>query len=142
MPSPNAESQLPAGWIQQFDEQTNHPFWVDTRAKPPRAIWVHPYEDEQFFNEHPDIRDRLSRPNNGEVPSKAPPTRHSIDGSMPSRSRNDTGFTKSDPTTREDMASQKHRGFFRKLKDKAIHKKGEREEVKGQQEKVSFFDPW
>ncbi|TFL02604.1 hypothetical protein BDV98DRAFT_434283 [Pterulicium gracile] len=38
---------LPSGWIEQFDNDANHPFWVDTNAKPARSIWTHPYEDEE-----------------------------------------------------------------------------------------------
>ncbi|KIW05565.1 uncharacterized protein PV09_03440 [Verruconis gallopava] len=40
---------LPDGWIRQFDHQSNHQFFVDTRANPPRSIWHHPYDDEQYL---------------------------------------------------------------------------------------------
>ncbi|KAJ1018137.1 hypothetical protein NDA16_005003 [Ustilago loliicola] len=45
---------LPKGWIRQYDPSTHHNFFVDTLANPPRSIWVHPYDDEQYQREHPD----------------------------------------------------------------------------------------
>lgn len=45
---------LPKGWIRQFDPSSSHNFFVDTLAKPPRSIWVHPFDDPQFQQEHPD----------------------------------------------------------------------------------------
>ncbi|KAL1670434.1 hypothetical protein GGF50DRAFT_109409 [Schizophyllum commune] len=48
------EHDLPEGWTRQMHEGT--PFYVDTRANPPRSIWVHPYEDEQFLRENPGVR--------------------------------------------------------------------------------------
>jgi hypothetical protein len=70
-------SSLPYGWMMEFDVSTNHPYWVrmyvqymsslsnphvaqvDTQAKPPRSTWVHPYQDEQYLSEHPEIREQL-----------------------------------------------------------------------------------
>ncbi|KAF2746977.1 hypothetical protein M011DRAFT_72738 [Sporormia fimetaria CBS 119925] len=53
---------LPPGWIRQFDPTEGHQFFVDTRANPPRSIWVHPYDDEQFLSTlSPDERKRHSR---------------------------------------------------------------------------------
>lgn len=45
---------LPHGWIRQYDPSTHHNFFVDTLAKPPRSIWIHPFDDEQYQREHPD----------------------------------------------------------------------------------------
>ncbi|KAG9232575.1 hypothetical protein BJ875DRAFT_505902 [Amylocarpus encephaloides] len=36
---------LPHGWVCQFDGSTQHQFFVNTLASPPRAIWHHPYDD-------------------------------------------------------------------------------------------------
>ncbi|EST08707.1 hypothetical protein PSEUBRA_001788 [Kalmanozyma brasiliensis GHG001] len=56
---------LPKGWIRQFDPTTQHNFFVDTQAKPPRSIWVHPFDDEQYQREHPtevkQERERIER---------------------------------------------------------------------------------
>lgn len=45
---------LPKGWIRQYDPSTHHNFFVDTLANPPRSIWVHPYDDEQYQRQHPE----------------------------------------------------------------------------------------
>ncbi|KAI0788535.1 hypothetical protein C8Q75DRAFT_807746 [Abortiporus biennis] len=140
--STSSTSQLPPGWVQQFDKHTNHPFWVDSNAKPPRAIWVHPYEDEQFLNDHPDIRQRLSN-EDSVTPNDAPPPysprRHSYSGSSTGVGSSNARLAESQPHTPDprskSQTGQKHRGFFGKMKDKAIGTKEEREEAK-RQEKI------
>lgn len=42
--------ELPPGWIRSFDPQEQHQYFVDTRADPPRSIWVHPYDDDQYLS--------------------------------------------------------------------------------------------
>ncbi|CDO73208.1 hypothetical protein BN946_scf185007.g263 [Trametes cinnabarina] len=125
---------LPAGWVKEYDPTTKHPFWVDTKAKPPRSIWVHPYGDEQFLREHPDIRDRLARERSSEsTPAEAPPPysprRHSFSGTSSGSHLNvpvDNGRpARSQPGTPNPAMHE--RGFFGKLKDKAIGTKEERE---------------
>ncbi|KAH8102428.1 hypothetical protein BXZ70DRAFT_1006354 [Cristinia sonorae] len=152
---------LPHGWVQQYDAKTDHPFWVDTNVNPPRSIWVHPYMDDQFLNEHPDIRARVRRGAGANAPSSsahaeheptdAPPPysprRHSFTGE-PSHQRRQRDEdmrghnhhraqeamrgTESHPGTprisAKNKEKEKHRGFFGKMKDKAIGTKEEREE--------------
>lgn len=148
---------LPDGWVREFDPTSKHPFWVraarstgdagsyagsveqvDTKAQPPRSVWVHPYEDEQFLREHPDVRDRLAQDGPSGAPPPYSPRRHSYGGS-PSDShlgvpdRSDAMRTShSQPGTPN--PGQPHRGFFGKLKDKTIGTKEERE-VRRQEEK-------
>jgi len=43
------ERPLPEGWIRQWDTNTQHHFYVDTRANPPRSIWNHPLEDKEYL---------------------------------------------------------------------------------------------
>lgn len=51
---------LPEGWVRSFDPQQEHQFFVDTKVDPPRAIWHHPYDDEDYFNSlSPDERHRI-----------------------------------------------------------------------------------
>jgi hypothetical protein len=53
---------LPPGWVRSFDPQEGHQFFVDTTASPPRSIWVHPYDDEQFLSTlSPEERKKHSR---------------------------------------------------------------------------------
>ncbi|KAK3307825.1 uncharacterized protein B0T15DRAFT_409892 [Chaetomium strumarium] len=44
---------LPAGWVRDFDPETQHQFFVDTTATPPRSIWQHPYDDDVYLNSLP-----------------------------------------------------------------------------------------
>ncbi|TFY57187.1 hypothetical protein EVJ58_g7181 [Rhodofomes roseus] len=123
---------LPDGWIQEFDPTSKHPFWVDTRAKPPRPIWVHPYEDEQFLREHPHIRDKIARGGlarqNSEAPPAYSPRRHSYSGSRGQGSSSNLAppVTDTRPTSQPSTPGEKgmsggrrhHQGFFDKLKNK------------------------
>lgn len=62
---------LPPGWIRQFDSQSGHQYFVDTTATPPRSIWSHPYDDEQYLNSlDPEERRRVQTLHHP-VPNKA-----------------------------------------------------------------------
>ncbi|OJD30817.1 ww rsp5 wwp protein [Diplodia corticola] len=53
---------LPAGWVRQYDSQNEHQFFVDTHADPPRSIWHHPFDDEQYLSTlAPDERENVTR---------------------------------------------------------------------------------
>lgn len=41
---------LPSGWVRQYDSKSHHQFFVDTGASPPRSIWQHPYDDDQYLS--------------------------------------------------------------------------------------------
>ena len=160
---------LPDGWVREVDPKTKHPFWVrsissavpagpeltypqvDTNAEPPRSIWVHPYEDEQFLREHPDIRERLARElRTSDQPPPYTPRRHSFSGPptttgstvrfpVPER-ENAVRTSQSQPETPK--PSQQRRGFFGKLKDKAIGTKEEREARRREEEQVCGSVVW
>ncbi|TVY41882.1 hypothetical protein LOCC1_G008007 [Lachnellula occidentalis] len=52
---------LPSGWIRQYDPETDHQFFVDQHASPPRSIWHHPYDDEEYLSSiAPAERDRIA----------------------------------------------------------------------------------
>lgn len=54
--------ELPPGWVRSFDPESRHQFFVDTKADPPRSIWTHPYDDEQFLSTlSPEERKKHSR---------------------------------------------------------------------------------
>jgi len=46
------ERPLPEGWIRQFDATSQHHYYVDTRTSPPRSIWNHPLEDDEYLDSH------------------------------------------------------------------------------------------
>jgi hypothetical protein len=60
---------LPRGWVRQWDTNSLHHFYVDTKATPPRSLWSHPLDDEQYRSEHPEEAKELSArqfgPSNG-----------------------------------------------------------------------------
>ncbi|GAA5993028.1 hypothetical protein JCM10908_003066 [Rhodotorula pacifica] len=49
---------LPDGWRREFDANSGHYFYVDTKAKPPRSIWSHPL-DPDFLKAHPNIAEKV-----------------------------------------------------------------------------------
>lgn len=128
---------LPEGWIQEYDPEQKHPFWVDTTAKPPRAIWVHPYEDEQFLSDNPDIKAKVEKLKG--TPLTDPPPyerrRHSFSGGEAYAplytDATSSGSAAVSPPIDEHHEERK-RGMFGKLKDKAIGTKEEREAHKKQ----------
>lgn len=57
---------VPEGWVRQFDAGENHQFFVDTRSNPPRSIWHHPYDDEEYMlSLTSQERDRIHNINRG-----------------------------------------------------------------------------
>ncbi|TDL28596.1 hypothetical protein BD410DRAFT_893577 [Rickenella mellea] len=118
----NDNRPLPYGWVKQFDSNYNRPFYVDTKATPPRSIWVHPYEDEQYLRDHPEVREKIGRPSSAEGyrPPPGPPT--------PQRPASYNGDAdKGKPGSSTGKLQKDKRGFFGKLKDKAVGTKEERE---------------
>ena len=41
---------LPTGWVRTYDPEHHHQFFVDTTKDPPRSIWVHPYDDDEYLS--------------------------------------------------------------------------------------------
>jgi hypothetical protein len=110
---------------------------VDTKADPPRAIWTHPYDDEQYLREHPEVREKVESLDMKQQDSKdSPPSkarRHSFNG-------HDSATWYQRTTKLAEDSSKKgkgKRGFFGKLKDKAIGTKEEREAHRKEQARVS-----
>jgi len=91
-------------------------------AKPPRSIWVHPYEDPEWQKAH------STRDNTSQTKAKVDAPSHqqgSSSGSGPSKTEGG------------------ERGFFGKIKDKTLGTKEEREAAKKQRaamEQVGFFN--
>jgi hypothetical protein len=104
---------------------------------------VHPYEDEQYLKDHPEVRGRES--GKYTAPSGPPPENRrrswtkEADEPRPSTerraSRSQTRAQNAHPVAHPD-ASHEKRGFFGKMKDKAIGTKEEREAQKAQEAEV------
>jgi len=102
---------LPKGWVRDYDHANKHHFYVNTQSNPPRSIWVHPFEDEQFQHEHPE----LFKPPASPPPSGAP------------------GNTAAGPSTTQEAKPEK-KGFIQKLKDKFAEHAARKEEERKRRE--------
>jgi hypothetical protein len=129
-------------------------------AKPPRSIWVHPFDDPQFLvsitGSRPNVSDddnhSVSDEHHSGVPSPAsgsfnPDSKDTasqtkrdssllnVPGTSSSSSRPNSSTTPSYPTSATKDGKQKDRGFFGKLRDSAIGTKEERAAKKREKEK-------
>ena len=119
---------LPHGWVRQYDATEHHQFFVDTSAKPPRSIWHHPYDDEQYLSTlTSDERERLQETHR--TPSAAElemdltdeedGDHHDVKGSAPPRGASSSANAELPPRP---TADSKKSGIGRKLKDKVTGK--------------------
>jgi len=117
---------LPKGWIRQYDAKEAHQFFVDTNAKPPRSIWVHPYDDEQYLSTlSPEERERIQEEERQRLqPDLDKISAKSAEGVLPPR-----------PSVSEGKEKKGLTGFGRKFKDKvtgSTHE--ERKQLRAQRE--------
>ncbi|GAA6049302.1 hypothetical protein JCM3770_005930 [Rhodotorula araucariae] len=103
----DAERPLPEGWRREFDRNSEHFFYVDTKANPPRSIWSHPLDDPDFLRANPEIAQKYA------PPPGAPP--------------GDSSTSSSGGTTpaHSSSADEKHRHSFGRGEGDDGHKKGE-----------------
>jgi hypothetical protein len=102
----DASREVPEGWIRQYDPESSHQFYVDTRTE--RAIWHHPYDDDEYMASlSPEQRARirgLSR-----VPT---------DADIIAESSDDDHHDPRGPPRRQDSNPSGMKKFGRKIKDK------------------------
>lgn len=104
---------LPPGWLRQYDAQNHHQFFVDTRREPPRSIWHHPYDDDEYMNsldpaERQKIQGSLRVPSNADINAESSEDDHD-------RHHDSASSTQPLPPRPEKQEKQK---FGRKMKDK------------------------
>jgi len=112
---------LPAGWLRQYDSQNHHQFFVDTNVQPPRSIWHHPYDDEQYMSGL-DAAERRRVQTLNRIPSQADIEAESSDddgenGKHHDHTKNTTHDTGELPA-REPQPATGATKFGRKMKDK------------------------
>lgn len=105
---------LPPGWIRQYDSTTNHQFFVDTRADPPRSIWHHPHDDDTYLDsltasERTRINSIHSRPNDVDLAVESEDDQHAATSSPKPPSPSDSS---------EASGAKK---YAYKLKDRITH---------------------
>ncbi|KAK0652679.1 hypothetical protein B0T16DRAFT_320693 [Cercophora newfieldiana] len=117
---------LPEGWVRTFDPASQHQFFVDTKADPPRSIWHHPYDDEQFLQ------------------TLSPAARESIraSGRIPNKADFAAEPTDEDAFHSDGSASRPRRKLGRKLKDKitgTTHEQREAERRRREEEEREAY---
>lgn len=75
---------LPPGWVRQFDAKEAHQFFVDTNVNPPRSIWHHPYDDEQYLStlsseERERIEAAAKAPNHADIAAESSADESDVD---------------------------------------------------------------
>lgn len=44
------ERRLPPGWVRRTDKQSGRDYYIDTTVDPPRSIWHHPLDDDEYLD--------------------------------------------------------------------------------------------
>jgi hypothetical protein len=128
--------ELPPGWVRSFDAESQHQFFVDTKSDPPRSIWVHPYDDDEFLSTlSPEERKKHTR-------MKRTVTLED----MAAEDSDDEGTHHNDPASRGKNTEPQLTGihkFSRKLKDKVTgttHTEREKQRVRrAEQERQAYL---
>lgn len=115
---------LPKGWVRTFDPESHHQFYVDTTKEPPRSIWTHPYDDDEYLHTlSGEERERIEQESlgRGHPPSKQDIISHDTDEEdddhhASSSGPHGTGTTAELPPRPDGDKGKK--SFGRKLKDK------------------------
>ena len=127
---------LPKGWIRQYDPSSHHNFFVDTLANPPRSIWVHPFDDEQYQREHPDEikreRERLEREHMVHADTDDEEDGHHHSSSSKDKDHHHHGGSSSSAAAGGSSSTQPKglKKFGRSLKDKMTNSTHEEREAK------------
>lgn len=63
---------VPEGWVRQYDPKHGHQYFVDTKTSPPRSIWHHPFDDDQYLStlsseERERIQDMYRTPTHADI---------------------------------------------------------------------------
>lgn len=102
---------------------------MDSRANPPRSIWTHPYEDEKFLSDHPDIREKVTTASTRPMTSsERPPNVRFQDSANPPTSSKPLG-----DSTRPKDGKKKKKGLIGALKEKAGAAMAEHNQRKAEQ---------
>ena len=115
---------LPDGWVRSYDATTQHQFFVDTTKDPPRSIWHHPYDDDEYMNSLPEKERERIRSDQRDTKVK------SMDGETDEAGPS----TASVPTTAPEAPPHGLQKFGRKLKDKLTNTTHEEREARRRQE--------
>lgn len=120
---------LPKGWVRQYDDEHGHQFFVDTTKEPPRSIWHHPYDDDEYLDTlTPEERNNIFRMHKS--------TSFKVAGEDFSDDESHAGPSSRRPAAASASSSSQATGFSkigRKLKDKITSSTHEEREQTRQQ---------
>ena len=134
---------LPEGWVRSYDPENDHQFFVDTTADPPRSIWQHPYDDENYLKTlAPKERDRVGAlhrvPTDADIAAESSDDdTHEKASTSKQTASSSAGGARSANGPSDSMApgssDRDKRKLGRKLKDKLTGSTHEEREVQRQQ---------
>ena len=130
---------LPQGWIRQYDSDSHHQFFVDTTREPPRTIWQHPYDDDEYMNSL-DPKERQKIKSSLQVPSHDDMAAESSDEDRDDHPPPPTAATHATPSSSQQQQQQQPKGaagFGRKLKDKLTNTTHEQREEQRRQRAIA-----
>ena len=131
---------LPKGWVRSYDPETGHQFFVDTTKEPPRSIWVHPYDDDEYLSTLPsEERERIEE-ESLRHPHDAQPSRADIMHDHTDISDNED--IPADLPPRKTPAPAQKKSFGRKMKDKltgSTHEEREQERARRDQRERELY---
>ena len=126
---------LPSGWLRQYDPANHHQFFVDTNKDPPRSIWHHPYDDDEYLNSL-DAKERKRVQSLHKIPSEADVLAMSSDEEgdhYPSTHHPPAGHPASSTAQQPSGGASR---FGRKLKDKLTSTTHEQREAQRRQRAI------
>lgn len=154
---------LPKGWVRTYDPESEHQFFVDTTADPPRSIWHHPYDDDEFLAKLPAAeRERIEQESMGSYlgNAKRDPSmedyihahsdiddddhQHAPQGSAAASSSATSAKLPPRPDGKnKDKGKDQNRSFGRKLKDKVTgttHEERQRQRAAREAEQQRMYE--
>lgn len=124
---------LPQGWIRQYDFQNHHQFFVNTNVEPPKSIWHHPYDDDEFMNGL-DPQERRRVQDLQRIPSQADIEAESSDDDVDGGKHSNHSIPHNDELPpREPQQSGGVSKFGRRMKDKMTNSTHEQREAQRRQ---------
>lgn len=140
---------LPPGWIRQYDHKEHHQFFVDTRANPPRSIWHHPYDDDQYLSTlSSEERERLQEthrtPTTADLEAEITDEEDHHDPKHADHLAPNAGTLPPRPsaTSRASQSSTSKPGLGRKMKDKLTNstheEREEKRRIRAEQERKEY----
>ncbi|KAL9595431.1 MAG: hypothetical protein Q9219_006448 [cf. Caloplaca sp. 3 TL-2023] len=131
---------LPQGWIRQYDPDNQHQFFVDTTREPPRSIWHHPYDDEEYMStldpkERQKIQSSLRVPSHDDIAAESSDEDRDDHPPHPPPPHPGSAEATSSPSSSQATSGASRLG--RKLKDKLTNSTHEQREEQRRQRAIA-----